>query len=79
MYLNYDKPNTVIGKLLKYYPMRDYHLEAFLRNELFYARPTVLNDSFDVSGIIIESYPRFKTRIGWKKYKESIISEHGIC
>ncbi len=79
MYLNYNIPSKVSGKLLKYYPVRDYHLEAFLKDELFFARPTVLNDSFDVSGKLIEPYPRFKTRIGWNSEKASILSEHGIC
>ncbi len=77
--VDFDSPKSVEQLLFKYYPNRDYHLEAFRRGELFLAKPKVLNDSFDTTNILIEPYNHFKQLICWNEKKATAFENHGIC
>ncbi|MBR0533954.1 MAG: DUF2971 domain-containing protein [Bacteroidales bacterium] len=70
---------TIKGQLYKYYPLKEYHIEAFLNNKLFFAKPFTLNDSFDTSEKLIDPFPKFKELINWDKDKASLLDSHGIC
>lgn len=77
--VDFDSPKSVQQSLFKYFPNRDYHLEAFRRGELFLAKPKVLNDSFDTTNILIEPYKRFKQLIQWNNMRAEAFENHGIC
>ena len=77
--IDYDNPEVVSDRLFKFYPLRDYHMEALRRKELFFANPSVLNDSFDISQRMIQPFPHFMERVGWNSEKNSILNTHAIC
>lgn len=77
--IDYDNPEVVSDRLFKFYPLRDYHMEALRRKELFFANPSVLNDSFDISQQMILPFPRFMKRVGWNSEMNSILNTHAIC
>ena len=77
--IDFCRPSKVKQRLFKYYPLTPYHLESFKRHELFFARPSMLNDSFDTSVRMIDPYKSFKERIGWGEGMGQMLDYHGIC
>lgn len=63
----------------KYYSFKNYNLDAFKTNQLYLSRPSFLNDPFDSSKRLIESYPRFCKNIGWNNELAEQLDKHGIC
>lgn len=66
-------------KLFKYFPLRDYHIKAFLNNHMFLAFPSRLNDCYDTSDLLIDPFPKFKKICGWCPEKAKRLDQHGIC
>lgn len=80
LFIDFDQNEREIKKkLFKYYPLRDYHIRAFLNKELFFARPSVLNDCFDTTERLIDSFPIFKERVKWTTTNAILLDSHGIC
>lgn len=79
-YIDFGQRERVIkARLFKYYPLREYHCMAFKRNQLFLAFPSKLNDCFDTSELLIDSFPRFKQTFGWTFESAQQLNRHGIC
>lgn len=66
-------------RLLKYYPLRDYHVQAFFLNHLFFAFPSRMNDCYDTSSLLIDPFPKFKAISGWCPEMAEKLDLHGIC
>ena len=78
--IDFDQCNRRIkGKLYKYYPIKDYHIDTFRNSQLFFPKPMFLNDSFDTSEKLIDPYNKFKKLVKWDSQKASILNSHGIC
>lgn len=77
--INFDNPASVEQSLFKFYPNRDYHLEAFRRGELFLAKPKMLNDGFDTTRALIEPFNFFKQLVKWNDKNAEAFENHGIC
>ena len=72
--IDFDQGRRLVKKsLFKYYPLRDYHIDAFLNGELFFAKPFALNDCFDTSEKLIGPFERFKEAIGWNERMSSLL------
>ena len=65
--------------IFKYYSPQDYNFMAFCKNQIFFSRPSNLNDPFDTTSIIISSYNRFCKDIHWNTTGEKNLDKHGIC
>lgn len=66
-------------KIYKYYAPRDYNFLAFCRNQIFFSKPSNLNDPFDTSELLIKPYKKFCNAIKWNSNKKSILNNHAIC
>lgn len=62
----------------KYYSVNKLTLQTLRNNRIFFASPSLLNDSFDTSTKIIEAYPIFCKEIGWSDYGAKNLDKHGI-
>lgn len=65
-------------KIYKYYAPRDYNFDALCNNQLFFAKPSVLNDPFDTSDLFVKSYGKFSEALCLDK-AEDLFEAHGIC
>ena len=65
--------------IFKYYSPQDYNFVAFCKNQIFFSRPSNLNDPFDTASIIISSYKKFCRDIHWNATGEKNLDKHGIC
>ena len=74
-----QRGRRVQNRLFKYYPLKEYHFKAFLDNQLYLASSSILNDRYDTSSVLIESFPHFKQMIGWTQQQGDILDSHGIC
>ncbi|MBQ9660087.1 MAG: DUF2971 domain-containing protein [Bacteroidales bacterium] len=78
-YIDFDQSGRTIKKrLFKYYPLRDYHIEAFFNDQLFFAKPFSFNDAFDTSDKLIEPFNGFREAIKWDDKKSGLLNTHGI-
>ena len=66
-------------RIFKYYSPQDYNFMAFCKNQIFFSRPSNLNDPFDTASIIISSYKKFCRDIHWSAAGEKNLDKHGIC
>lgn len=62
----------------KYYSANKLSLNTLRNNRIFFANPSILNDSFDTSAKIIEAYPYFCEQIGWSDYGAKSLDKHGV-
>lgn len=62
----------------KYYSANKLSLNTLRNNKIFFANPSILNDSFDTSGKIMEAYPYFCEQIGWSDYGAKNLDKHGV-
>lgn len=62
----------------KYYSANKLSLNTLRNNKIFFANPSILNDSFDTSAKVIEAYPYFCEQIGWSDYGAKSLDMHGI-
>ena len=62
----------------KYYSANKLSLNTLRNNKIFFASPSLLNDSFDTSAKVIEAYPSFCKKIGWSDYGAEQLDEHGV-
>ena len=65
--------------IFKYYSPQDYNFMAFCKNQIFFSRPSNLNDPFDTTKLIVNSYKKFCKDICWSNEKEEQLDKHGIC
>ena len=65
--------------IFKYYSPQDYNFMAFCKNQIFFSRPSNLNDPFDTTKLIVNSYKKFCEDIHWNDIREKNLDEHGIC
>ncbi len=65
--------------IFKYYSPQDYNFIAFCKNQIFFSRPSNLNDPFDATSIIISSYKKFCKDINWSTTGEKNLGKHAIC
>ena len=65
--------------IFKYYSaLPKYTIPTFKDKTIFFAKPTVLNDPFDVSTKSIVEFKHFCDRLPWADYYEDILNNHGI-
>lgn len=62
----------------KYYSANKLSLNTLRNNRIFFANPSLLNDSFDTSSKVIEAYPAFCEKISWSDYGVKNLDKHGI-
>lgn len=62
----------------KYYSANKLSLNTLRNNRIFFANPSLLNDSFDTSAKVIEAYPTFCKKIGWSAYGVENLDKHGV-
>ena len=62
----------------KYYSSNKLSLVTLRNNRIFFANPSLLNDSFDTSAKVLEAYPYFCNQIGWSDYGAKNLDKHGI-
>ena len=67
------------GSIYKYYTIRQHNIDAFKNNQIFFSRPSKLNDPFDTTSRQIEPYKKFCKRIGWNPQMANLMDNHGIC
>lgn len=80
MCVSFDPPGRKVKKrLFKYYPLKEHNISAFLNGELFFARPHMLNDSFDTSAKLIDPFSIFTKFVHWDERKAMLMDRHGIC
>ena len=63
----------------KYYTLKEHNVSAFRNNQIFFSRPSKLNDPFDSTLRLIEPYSKFCKRIHWNAQMAVIMDNHGIC
>lgn len=66
-------------KLYKYIQNNELQIETLQNNELFFAYPSLLNDSFDTSSKLLDEYSSFCSKIGWSEALAKKLDTHGIC
>lgn len=66
-------------RIFKYYSPQDYNFVAFCKNQIFFSRPSNLNDPFDTTKLIVSSYKKFCKDIQWSETGEKNLDKHGIC
>ena len=52
---------------------------AFCKNQIFFSKPSNLNDPFDTTKLIVSSYKKFCKDIQWSETGEKNLNKHGIC
>lgn len=62
----------------KYYSTNKLSFKTLRNNRIFFANPSLLNDSFDTSSKIVEAYPNFCKSIGWTSIGKMNLNQHGI-
>ena len=65
--------------IFKYYSPQDYNFMAFCKNQIFFSRPSNLNDPFDTTKLIVSSYKKFCKDIQWSETGKKNLDKHGIC
>jgi len=79
----YQLLNVSISKknqnVYKYYSYKEHNIDAFRNNQLYFSRPSFLNDPFDVSKRLIEPFPKFCKEVCWSEELAERLDEHGIC
>ena len=65
--------------IFKYYSPQDYNFMAFCKNQIFFSKPSNLNDPFDTTKLIVSSYKKFCKDIQWSETGEKNLNKHGIC
>lgn len=80
MLLDFDQHDRKVQLgLYKFYPNKEYHVNAFNDNQVFLAFPSLLNDGFDTSERLIDPFPWFKQQISWNDQRQVLFNKHGIC
>lgn len=62
----------------KYYSTNKLSFKTLRNNRIFFANPSLLNDSFDTAIKMIEAYPFFCNQIHWSDYGAKDLDKHGI-
>lgn len=65
--------------LYKYFQAIDLQIDTLRNMQLFFAHPSLLNDSFDTSNKLLSEFPYFCDKIGWSVELSRKLDSHGIC
>lgn len=65
--------------LYKYFQATDLQIDTLSNKQLFFAHPSLLNDSFDTSDKLINEFPTFCNNIRWNDELSKKLDCHGIC
>lgn len=77
--IDFDQNDRQVkAKLFKYYSSECYNICAFQNNQIFFAKPHLLNDSFDTSEKLIKPFKTFQERVNWTSEDEKRLDNHGI-
>lgn len=64
--------------IFKYYSPQDYNFMAFCKNQIFFSRPSNLNDPFDTSDLLIRPYMKFCDAVGLDNPRP-LFEKLGVC
>ena len=64
--------------IFKYYSPQDYNFMAFCKNQIFFSRPSNLNDPFDTSDLLIRPYKKFCKEVNLTN-PNPLFESFGVC
>ena len=64
--------------IFKYYSPQNYNFIAFCKNQIFFSRPSNLNDPFDTSDLLIRPYRKFCDAVGLDNPRP-LFEKLGVC
>lgn len=64
--------------IFKYYSPQDYNFMAFCKNQIFFSRPSNLNDPFDTSDLLIRPYKKFCEEVNLTNLNP-LFESFGVC
>lgn len=62
----------------KYYTPNEHSLRTLKDNQIFFAHPSLLNDSFDTSDKLLKEYSDFCKTIGWSDELSDKLNKHAV-
>lgn len=63
--------------LFKYYSPKNYNFDAFCKNQIFFSKPSNLNDPFDTSDLLVKPYEKFCSKVDLNK--NNLFESFGVC